>query len=190
MTQHWREITPSWILLYEEALLQGLAATLPDEARVVNIGAGAGTSVCALLRGLAHLGDARVWSVDIDAAMLERERTAVEAQGLDQARLDQICGPSADVGRGWEGRKLDLIFVDGAHNYAGVSADLAAWTPHIRPGGLLVCHDFRDTKQRETTRAILDWHRASRWLEVGRVLYTVAYAKPGGDEEWKKGRVK
>ncbi|CAK8986749.1 unnamed protein product [Durusdinium trenchii] len=37
---------------------------------------------------------------------------------------------------------LDLVFIDGAHDYDSVSQDLKAWWPKIRPGGVMAGHDF------------------------------------------------
>ena len=37
---------------------------------------------------------------------------------------------------------LDFAFIDGDHFYEGVRADLAAWWPKVRPGGLLTGHDY------------------------------------------------
>ena len=188
--RHWREITPSWILLYEEAFLQGLAATLGEGARVVNIGAGAGTSSCALLRGLIERDDAQVLSIDIDAEMLEREKKMADDQGLEtDARLIQIEGESAEVATREGIPPLDLVFVDGAHDYAGVSADLEAWVPHLKEGGLLVLHDYGDPRQAAMNQAIRDWDDVHQWMMVGRALFCVAFLKPGGDAEWRKGRL-
>lgn len=38
---------------------------------------------------------------------------------------------------------LDMVFIDGAHDYASVAADIAAWWPKVRPGGLLTGHDYK-----------------------------------------------
>ena len=186
---HWRDTSQGWILVYEEAVLCALASTLRDGARVVNIGAGAGTSACAILRGLSDLDHAQLISVDLDEAMTTREREAVDTQAIDPDRLEQIIGDSAQVGREWTGSPIDLLFVDGSHSYEGVSADLAAWTPHMAPGAVLACHDYGDLRQEALTRAIDDWRERHPWREVARALFLVAFLAPGGDEEWTKGRL-
>ncbi|HET6499031.1 MAG TPA: class I SAM-dependent methyltransferase [Coriobacteriia bacterium] len=37
---------------------------------------------------------------------------------------------------------LDFAFLDGDHSYDGVTRDLRAWAPKVRPGGLLCGHDY------------------------------------------------
>jgi predicted O-methyltransferase YrrM len=37
---------------------------------------------------------------------------------------------------------LDLLFVDGWHEYESVAADIHAWLPKVKPGGIVVMHDY------------------------------------------------
>lgn len=37
---------------------------------------------------------------------------------------------------------LDLVFIDADHTYKSVSADIRAWLPKVRPGGILAGHDY------------------------------------------------
>ena len=37
---------------------------------------------------------------------------------------------------------IDYLYVDAAHDYESVRADLRAWVPHVRPGGLILGDDY------------------------------------------------
>lgn len=39
-------------------------------------------------------------------------------------------------------RSVDLVFLDGAHDYASVCKDIEMWSRHIKPGGVLCGHDY------------------------------------------------
>src|SRR5690606_11229810 len=40
---------------------------------------------------------------------------------------------------------LDFVYIDADHSYAGVRADIAAWRPKIRAGGIIAGHDYAYT---------------------------------------------
>ena len=37
---------------------------------------------------------------------------------------------------------LDLVFIDGIHSYEACAADIVAWTPKVRAGGIVCGHDY------------------------------------------------
>ena len=41
-----------------------------------------------------------------------------------------------------DGTRFDFVFLDGDHFYEAVKADVEAWLPLIRPGGVLAGHDY------------------------------------------------
>lgn len=121
-----------------------LARGLPDRPLVANVGAGAGTSALAFLEAR---DDLRLWTVDRQVAGsalggLGSEMEAVRDAGLDDPlRYAQVAGDSAEVGKAWW-FQLDLVFVDAGHLEHEARADLGAWIPHVKLGGLVVVHDY------------------------------------------------
>lgn len=49
---------------------------------------------------------------------------------------------------------LDFVYIDGAHDYDSVVADLAAWTPKVKPGGLIAGHDYNPGAWPGVVRAV------------------------------------
>jgi predicted O-methyltransferase YrrM len=39
--------------------------------------------------------------------------------------------------------KFDMVFLDGSHEVQDVAADLEAWTPKVKPGGIIAGDDWR-----------------------------------------------
>lgn len=70
----------------------------------------------------------------------------LHCHGLDgELALIRLIGvPSVQAARLWEPASLDLVEIDGDHTYAGVHADIEAYLPLIRPGGILAGHDYGD----------------------------------------------
>ena len=50
---------------------------------------------------------------------------------------------------------LDFVYLDGDHVYEGVKADIAAWWPKIRPGGILSGHDYCNVDPKKNFGVIL-----------------------------------
>ena len=50
---------------------------------------------------------------------------------------------SVDAASVCEG-SLDFVYIDAAHDEASVAEDLEAWSPLVRPGGILAGHDYCD----------------------------------------------
>lgn len=50
--------------------------------------------------------------------------------------------PSVEAAATFADNSVDFIWIDADHNYDAVKADLVAWTPKLKPGGVMGGHDF------------------------------------------------
>lgn len=57
-------------------------------------------------------------------------------------RLTILRGDSAGMAIHVPDNELDFVFIDADHRYSAVIADLAAWVPKLKPGGMLCGHDI------------------------------------------------
>lgn len=51
-------------------------------------------------------------------------------------------GDSTEMASTYEDNSLDFVFIDGDHRYECVKADIEAWLPKMKNGGILSGHDY------------------------------------------------
>jgi hypothetical protein len=56
--------------------------------------------------------------------------------------LTPIRKPSLEAVTRYQDASLDFVFIDAAHDYDSVKADILAWKPKVKPGGYLGGHDY------------------------------------------------
>lgn len=160
--------------------LKELVRSLPDNPRVVNIGAGRGSSGMAMAESRP---DVHITTIDIcqsgPIGSLDSEKNAFSATSYKVP--DEILGDSKDVGKKWDRGMLDLIFVDGDHSRNGVRGDIEAWMGFVKPSGIIVFHDCDDPGFPEVRKAVDELIAPFHKL-IGQTHYTVAFrispAKP------------
>ncbi len=149
------ESIDGWHRPVELEWLYDTAHTLPPGASWVEVGVWKGKSACAVAGGL--LGT--LWCVDDYSGGSERalqaevRMTDVPGQFLELASvlerstdcLIRTVGiPSPKASDTFEDCTQDVIYIDADHGYGSVKADIEAWMPKVRIGGLLCGHDYMD----------------------------------------------
>ena len=126
--------------------MQNLAGTLPMDAVVVKIGAGAGTDTIAILEVTQDLV---IFSVDIlagESPATTNEHLRLIENGYDQSgSVIRIWGDSKVVGKRWP-ISIDWLHIDGDHSRSGIIGDLTAWFRHVKEDGIVSFHDYGDPK--------------------------------------------
>jgi len=118
-------------------VLKRCAALLPPNPVIINIGASFGTSAIAMLE---ERHDSFIFSIDIFPSPYEIEN--LKKAGLYLLnRVIRCLGDSQDIGKHWP-FPVDMCFVDGAHDYDSVRDDIRVWRPLVKPGGILLFHDY------------------------------------------------
>ena len=57
-------------------------------------------------------------------------------------RITIVRADSVEAAKSVEDESLDFVFIDADHSYEGCSADIAAWAPKVRAGGMVSGHDY------------------------------------------------
>lgn len=64
-------------------------------------------------------------------------------------RMDTI-----EAAREVSDRSLDFVFIDADHRYEAVARDIAAWRGKVKPGGMLLGHDWNEEEFPGVIRAV------------------------------------
>lgn len=114
-------------------LLRETAASYPRPV-IIELGVRSGNSTTALLAGTA-LNGGEVWSCDIDAVSLPPEVASLESWKF---RHGDSAGEAILA---WMPQEADVIFIDTSHTYEQTIAELEAYVPRLKPGGVMLLHD-------------------------------------------------
>ncbi len=146
------------ICLPEMLALHRLCRQLPEGSKILEIGSFTGASAVAMGHAI-HGREITLYCCDPwtdyttqeDFAVIEHARIADNIKILKQfasntaflgTQLKMLRGFYADFADMLSGSNFDLIFIDGAHDYASVRADILMSLSILKPGGLLTGHDF------------------------------------------------
>lgn len=67
---------------------------------------------------------------------------AIGNVGFAKERTTILRESSVQAAQSVEDGSLDFVFIDAEHSYEGCLADINAWVPKLKPGGLLSGHDY------------------------------------------------
>jgi hypothetical protein len=56
--------------------------------------------------------------------------------------INPIRTTSLEAAQYYKNRSIDFVFIDAAHDYENVKADLNAWYPKVKKGGFIGGHDY------------------------------------------------
>jgi len=178
----------------ERGYLFQLASDLPADAQVVEVGSWMGASTCFIAGGLKG-GRAKVYAVDNfqglstcgeDAAWYSRHfrklganstleifRENFAALGFS-SRAEPVVNDSLAAAQQLALKRgtIDFVFIDGDHSYDACKADILAWSPFVKRGGVIAFHDF-GSRADGVTRAIFEEIKGSRFAEIVGVAGTI-----------------
>ena len=139
-------------------VLFGKAVALSPGSVIVEVGSYLGLSALLMASALYSRGDvsSRIHCVDtwdgpseyVGSRFAEsrpifdvfRENIAHSGFG---SRIVPLKAPSVEAATRFAPQSIDLVFIDADHSLEGCLSDLEAWYPRLKPGGVLIGHDYR-----------------------------------------------
>jgi predicted O-methyltransferase YrrM len=153
---------------------------------VVELGSWLGASAIAMARSVRRWGGTvtcvDTWAGELNddggspagktpLMLLSCARAMVEAGVSASVRL--IPSTTLDAATHWT-PLIDFLYVDADHGYAAVLADLEAWVPHVRRGGVIAGDDYNHPRYPGVRAAWDDFEKAHGFT------FTRTSPTPGG----------
>jgi MMP 1-O-methyltransferase len=140
-----------WLNPKEARLLFELARECAGRGAIVEIGSWKGKSTICLGHGSRAGNGATVHAIDPHTGSPEHSEMFGKVwtfeefrRNIDRAGLNDLVEPHVDfstaVAKTFR-EPVDLIFIDGLHEYEGVRDDFEAWYPRVVEGGTMAFHD-------------------------------------------------
>ena len=140
-----------WLHPKEARLLFRLASQCKGQGAIVEIGSWKGKSTICLARGSITGGKAPIHAIDPHTGSPEHSRefgvvwTFDEfRRNIDRAGVTEMVTPHVDysdaVARTFD-EPVELIFIDGLHEYEGVKIDFDSWFNKVIDHGTMAFHD-------------------------------------------------
>lgn len=157
-------------------LYHNLVLDIPDNGHFVEVGTWYGRSVIYLANQFKAFGKrvkidcVDTWDGGTDSvlqAQLAQEPRDLFSVFMDHVRasrnqhiINPVRLPSIEAAKQYADNSLDVVFIDADHHYEAVLADLNAWYPKVKPGGIIAGHDFSFSPQFAhpgVTKAVLEF---------------------------------
>jgi predicted O-methyltransferase YrrM len=144
-------LVDGWLHPKEARLLYRLAKRCTGRGSIVEVGSWKGKSTICLGRGSLDGSSARVHAIDPHTGSPEHSMLFGTVwtfdefkRNIEQASVAGVVVPHVDFSTSVAarfGEPVELIFIDGLHEYEGVRADFDAWFPKVMEGGTMAFHD-------------------------------------------------
>ena len=132
----------------QAAILDQFAKTLDGSEIMVEVGSYTGESAVVFARYVKKLVCVDPWSGGYDPADIASGCDYNEVMQMFLARtkgcrnVSHIRMNSVEAAKSFEDGTLDVVYIDGAHDYQNVKDDILAWMPKLKAGGILAGHDY------------------------------------------------
>jgi predicted O-methyltransferase YrrM len=159
---------------HQEKWFYKSARQAPDRAVIVEIGSFKGRSTVSFGYGCEGT-EKHIYAIDLFEGD-GKDYGQGEFQKIFQSNVDR-CGltqyvtaikkHSLEVAKAWD-KPIDILFIDGSHEYEDVKADFDAFYPFVKKNGIIAFHDIKG-KWDGVIRFWAEVQKANYLTEVGQV---------------------
>ena len=179
------ETVEGWLAEEEGVLLYHLAQNCSGKGAIVEIGSWKGKSSIWLGRGSQSGKHVNVYAIDPHTGASEHKQLFGDVRTFDEFQANikmakvndviiPIVKPAAEAAQDFH-QPVELIFIDGAHEYEFVKLDFELWYPKVIEGGIMAFHD--STRFEGVSRAVGELVYKSRNFKHVRLVHSTTYAQ-------------
>jgi predicted O-methyltransferase YrrM len=130
---------PGWLTDEEGEALYDLARACTGKGVIVEIGSFKGKSTICLSLGSQAGASVPIYAIDPHQDRFPEFKANVRRAGIDELvhPVPSFSQPAADAFQ----EPIELLFVDGSHEYELVLEDFEKWVPKVVDGGWVAFHD-------------------------------------------------
>lgn len=174
-----------WLSYNEGELLYNLAKKCSGKGVIVEIGSWKGKSTICLAKGSKAGNNVKIYAIDPHTGSSEHRRRYGKVwtfpqfeQNIRNAKVNDAITPiiktSEEAARTFN-EPVELIFIDGAHEYDLVKLDFELWSPKVIDGGIVAFHDT--VVKSEAKKVVKEYvYKANNFKEIG-LIDNITFAK-------------
>jgi predicted O-methyltransferase YrrM len=147
MNNYWQQ-AQGWFNF--EEYYQEIVQKIKEGDTIVEVGIYKGKSILYLAEHIAQRNlNVRLYGVDNWAGETTVDETSEQIKQAYyrniwplKSRIVTLEYPSLEAVKAFPDGSLAFAFIDAAHDYDNVKADILAWMPKVKKGGILAGHDY------------------------------------------------
>jgi predicted O-methyltransferase YrrM len=187
-----------WLTDKEGELLYNFAKRCTGKGVIVEIGSWKGKSTIWLGKGSKKGSQVKIYAVDPHIGSTEHNEEYGKVWTFDEfqkniknAKVDDIVIPIVETSKE-AAEKIDgpveLVFIDGAHEYSLVELDFRSWFPKMIDGGIMAFHDTEWLGPKKVLEKYI--YKSRNFRNIGRID-SVTFAekvRKNSIKDWFKNR--
>lgn len=186
--KHFIKNVHGWLWEKEGKLLYNLARNCKGKGVIVEIGSWMGKSTICLGMGSKTGNKTRIFAIDPHVGSNEEKHRQILGVGgstfsefeknIKNAGLTDLVVPiiktSEDAAKIWRGEKIELLWIDGAHESDLVELDYKLWEQYLIEGGVIAFHDTDNPAVKRIVEKYV--FKGDKFRHIG-CVYTITFAQ-------------
>ena len=176
-----------WLSNNEGQLLYSLAKSCTGKGVVVEIGSWKGKSTICLAKGSNRGNNVKVYAIDPHYGSPEHKNKLGKVSTFEEfernvsnAKISDLVIPvlktSEEAAKNFD-KPVEILFIDGNHDYEFVKLDFNLWFPKVMEGGIIAFHDATNDEWPGPKEVVMRYILKSEYFSKVNWVDTTIYGK-------------